>query len=82
MIDRVLRVKIQIFFRKYRFVISVKYNSMLANNKIHIQKIQAIIFAHFKRELKANSWNELKISNIPFKLSNGAASRISSTYLK
>ena len=80
MTGRELRVKIQISFRKYRFV-SVKYNSMIVNNKIHIKKIQAISFTHFKRELKA-FWNELKISNIPVKLSGGAASKISSTYLK
>jgi len=79
MIDRVLRVKIQIFFRKCRFVISVKYNFILVSNKIHIQKIQTITFSHFKRELKAFV-NELKIFNILVKLS-GATNKISSTYL-
>ena len=52
MTGKVLRVKIQIAFRKYSFVVSVKCNFMFVNNKIYIQKIQAIIYTHFKRELK------------------------------
>jgi len=81
MIDRVLRVKNKIsFFRKCRFVISVKYNFILVSNKIHIQKIQTIIFSHFKRELKAFVERVFKIFNILIKLS-GATNKISSTYL-